>query len=302
VTRQRATPGLAPAEVARLRRAHGRRAGDLSRGLFTPLSITWRVHREAAVLLGGGRALLLQVAHPLVAAGVAAHSRFRSEPLTRLRRTLDLMLTLVFADAAGTLRAVAEIERVHARVHGVLDADVGPFPAGTPYDANDPELLLWVHATLIDSTLHVYQRFVRPLSPAARAAYYEESKRSARLLGIPERLIPRTLGAFETYMRRMIASDVLTIGPVGREIAAAILRPPVPFGLGIAFRAANFVTVGLLPRELRERYRLAWSPRRERALRMLAALSRVTRPLLPACVHVLPHARRAERAARRSAS
>ena len=144
--------------------------------------------------------LLLQVAHPLVAAGVAAHSRFRSEPLTRLRRTLDLMLTLVFADAAGTLRAVAEIERVHARVHGVLDADVGPFPGGTPYDANDPELLLWVHATLIDSTLHVYQRFVRPLSPAARATYYEESKRGARLLGIPERLIPRTLGAFETYM------------------------------------------------------------------------------------------------------
>ena len=96
MTRRRTTPELTAAEMARLRRAHRRRAGDLSRGLFTPASVTWRVHREAAVLLGGGRALLLQVAHPLVAAGVAAHSRFRSAPLERLRRTLDLMLTLVF--------------------------------------------------------------------------------------------------------------------------------------------------------------------------------------------------------------
>jgi uncharacterized protein (DUF2236 family) len=286
--------------MARLRRAQGRRAGDLSRGLFTPASVTWRVHREAAVLLGGGRALLLQVAHPLVAAGVGAHSRFRSAPLERLRRTLDLMLTLVFADAAGTLRAVGEIERVHARVHGVLAADVGPFPSGTPYDANDPRLLFWVHATLVDSALGVYQRFVRPLSPAARVAYYDESKRGARLLGIPERLIPRTLGAFDSYMRRMIASDVLTVGPVGRDVAASILRPPVPFGLGVAFRAVNFVTVGLLPPALRDRFGLAWSPRREQALRMLATLTRVTLPLAPACVRVLPQARRAERAARRS--
>ena len=300
MTRRRATPELTAAEMARLRRAHRRRAGDLSRGLFTPASVTWRVHREAAVLLGGGRALLLQVAHPLVAAGVAAHSRFRSAPLERLRRTLDLMLTLVFADAAGTLRAVGEIERVHARVHGVLDADVGPFPSGTPYDANDPRLLFWVHATLVDTALGVYQRFVRPLSPAARVAYYEESKRVARLLGIPERLIPRTLGAFDTYMRRMIASDVLTVGPVGRDVASSILRPPFAFGLGVAFRPLNFVTVGLLPPALRDRFGLAWSPRREQALRMLATLTRVALPLAPACVRVLPQARRAERAARRS--
>src|SRR5436309_8596940 len=89
-------------------------------GLFGPGSVTWRVNREGALLLGGGRALLLQVAHPLVAAGVAAHSRFRSEPLTRLRRTLDRMLTIVFGDAVEALAAVRDIERVHSRVRGAL--------------------------------------------------------------------------------------------------------------------------------------------------------------------------------------
>jgi uncharacterized protein (DUF2236 family) len=101
-------------------------------------------------------------------------------------------------------------------------------------------------------------------------------------------------------MHRMIAGDVLTIGPVGRDLAASILRPPVPFGLGVVFRAANFFTVGLLPPTLRSRYGLGWSPRREQALQVLATLTRVALPVVPACVRVLPQARRAERAARRS--
>ena len=157
--------------------------------MFAPESVVRRVNREAVLLLGGGRALLLQVAHPLVAAGVAAHSRFRSEPLGRLWRTLDLMLTIVFGAAAEAIAAVRAIDGVHARVQGVLDADVGRFARGARYDARDPELLLWVHATLIDSALVVFDRFVAPLDPAARSAYYEESKAIARLLGIPDALL-----------------------------------------------------------------------------------------------------------------
>src|SRR5512147_235711 len=131
---------------ARLCYAAGR-AVDPTRSLFGPQSLSWRVNRETALLLGGGRALLLQVAHPLVAAGVAAHSQFQHAPLERLWRTLDLMLTITFADAAHAVAAVRQIERVHAAVRGRLDSNVGPFPRGTCYDANDPELLLWVHAT-----------------------------------------------------------------------------------------------------------------------------------------------------------
>ena len=107
-------------------------------------------------MLGGGRALLMQVAHPLIAAGVAAHSGFQQAPLTRLTRTLELMLTIVFADGRDALAAVRAIARVHRRVHGRLETAVGPFRRGTPYDAADPALLLWVHATLVDSALVAY--------------------------------------------------------------------------------------------------------------------------------------------------
>jgi uncharacterized protein (DUF2236 family) len=253
------------------------------------------VNREAAVLLGGGRALLLQVAHPLVAAGVAAHSHFRERPLERLWRTLDLMLTMVFASAAEAIRAVRAIERVHAQVHGTLDADVGPFPRGTPYDANDPSLLLWVHATLVDSALLCYELLVERLAAPVKSVYYEESKVAARLLGIPDELIPRTLDAFEGYMRGLLAGDVLAVGPASREIAASILQPPVFLGLRPAFAVANLFTVALLPPVLRERYALSWGAGWETAVETIARASRLLVPLLPGFVRFFPHARRAVR-------
>lgn len=255
------------------------------------------MNRETTLLLGGGRALLLQVAHPLVAAGVAAYSDFRSRPLHRLWRTLDLMLTLVFDDAAGALRAVREIEHVHARVHGVLDADVGPFPRGTAWDANDPALLFWVWATLIDSALLVHERFVAPLSVLARATYYEESKIGARLLGIPDDVIPPTIGAFGDYVAGMLAGDTLAVGPASRDIAASILRPPLPIGVRQLAGATSIITVGLLPAPLRERYGLDWDGGRETALRAIAMATRLALPLLPGPLRFMPHARRAARRA-----
>jgi uncharacterized protein (DUF2236 family) len=280
-------------DLDRLRAATGRRRIDPSRSLFGPRSITWRVNREGLLLLGGGRALLLQVAHPLIAAGVAAHSRFRAEPLARLWRTLDLMLTIVFADAADALAAVRAIERVHARVRGVLDAPVGPFPRGAPYDASDPELLLWVHATLVDTALLVYERFVAPLAPRARAAYHAESKVVARLLGIPPDLVPRTPGEFQDYLAGMIASDVLTVGAVGRDVADSVLRPPVSVVLRPAIPLANLLTAGLLPPVLRTRYGLSWSAGHEALLRAVAMATRTVLPFVPAWMRLMPHARRA---------
>ena len=287
------TAALSPADLDRLRTA--RSAVDPAESLFGPASVTWRVNREAVILLGGGRALLLQVAHPLVAAGVAAHSHFRQRPLERLWRTLDLMLTLVFADAARAIGAVREIEHVHARVRGVLDAGVGPFARGTPYDASEPRLLFWVYATLVDTALVAYERFVGPLTAGERAAYYEESKMGARLFGIPEPLIPPTLVRFEEYMDGMIHGEVLAVGATARDIAASILRPPVPLALTPAFRAGGFFAVGLLPPALRERFGFAWSAGQERALRAIAAAARVGLPLLPGFARLMPHARRAAR-------
>jgi uncharacterized protein (DUF2236 family) len=263
------------------------------RSLFGPRSVTWKINREAAVMLGGGRALLLQVAHPLIAAGVAEHSHFREEPLARLWRTLDLMLTLVFADATAALRAVQTIERVHTRVRGTLSEDVGPFTRGTPYEAGDPELLYWVYATLVDSALAVYERFVGPIAPSERATYVEESKIGARLFGVPESLIPATLPAFEDYMRAQLEGDILTVGRAGREVAEAVLRPPVALPLVPASCTARFFAVGLLPPLLRARFGLTWSRAEEILMDTVAAGTRRTLPFLPGIVRFLPHARRA---------
>jgi uncharacterized protein (DUF2236 family) len=282
---------IGPADDARLRAVYGEDV-QLDRALGDPNGVAWRVNREAVTMLGGGRALLMQVAHPLIAAGVAAHSRFQQAPLARLTRTLELMLTIAFGDGRTALAAVHAIERVHRRVRGRLAADVGPFPRGTPYDAADPELQLWVHATLVDSALVAYERFVGPLGARARAAYYAESMRTARLFGIPDRMIPPTLGEFRRYLRRTIASDVLTVGADGRGIAAAILRPPLPPGLQHAFRASNLVTVGLLPAPLRRRYALGWSSLQQLALDAVAAGVRTTLPIVPGIVRFVPQARR----------
>jgi len=284
---------LSAADRERLEYAQGRPSVDPTANLFGADSVTWRVSREGVLLLGGGRALLLQIAHPLVAAGVAAHSDFQRDPLRRLWRTLELTFTIVFADAASAIRAVRAIEHVHARVRGTLDRGVGSFPKGTAYDASDPRLLFWVHATLVDTALLVYERFVGRLSPRMRATYYRESQVTARLFGVPRSVIPSTLGEFRDYMDEMIGGERLTIGPAGRAIADAVLRPRAPLGLREAMAPVRFLTVGLLPAAVRARYGFAWDRPHQALLDAATRASRFLVPLLPRLVRDFPHVRRA---------
>jgi uncharacterized protein (DUF2236 family) len=262
---------------------------------FTPDLAIWSVHRELALLVGAGRALLLQLAHPLVAAGVAQHSRFARDPIGRLLATLGPMYTLVFGSPAEATAAAAGLRRVHRRVRGVLAEGVGVFPAGTTYDADDPELRLWVHATLIDSSLRVYTRFVAPLPARAAAEYYAQSRELARRLDVPPAVTPTTLDAFDAYLGGMLASGRIAVGATALAQARLVFRPPASPALRAIAPAVEFVTAGLLPPAVREMYGYAWSPARERALRGVAALVRRALPLLPAPVRVAPHARRAER-------
>ena len=284
---------LSETDRERLRVATGREVVDPHANLFGPESITWRVNREAALLAGGGCALLLQVAHPLVAAGVMTYSRYRTEPLERLRNTLELMLTIVFRDAAEAIAAIREIERRHTRVRGTLDADIGRYPRGTPYDANDPELMFWVLATLVDTALEVYEMLVGPLDAADKLTYYEESKVTARLFGIPDAAIPRTWREFQQYMKGMINGDALAVGAAGRDIAASIVDPPLFPGVKQVFQLSNVFTIGLLPPPLRERYGYSWSVVHEAALTAAATFGQLTLPLLPNIIRVMPQARAA---------
>ena len=262
------------------------------RCLFTPDRQIWTVDRETALLLGAGRALLLQFAHPLVAAGVAEHSAFARDRLGRLRRTLDLSYALVFGDLGTAQAAVRRMDTVHARVRGVLREAVGRFPAGTPYDAMDPELRLWVHATLIDTSLVVYQRFVTPLTRAQEAEYWADSCAVAQLLGIPESMIPATLDDFRDYVARTLIRDV-AVGPAARALARLILHPG---GAMLAPAAAflKLVTVGLLPPEVRRQYGYRWSRGRARLLDASAAAVRLALPAMPRVLRVAPAARAVE--------
>lgn len=241
-------------------------------GLFRSDHWIRRVSGEPVLLFGGGRALLLEIAHPLVAAGVARHSRFRADPYGRLQRTLDAMTKLTFGDRASALGAARFVERSHARVRGRLDRAVGPFPAGTPYDGRDPELVRWVWATLVDTSLRVYEQFVAPLDDPAREAFYAGQRVLARLLGVPETAVPGDSHAFRAYVEAMIASDTLTVGAEGREIAEAVLDPPG----GLPDRGTlRLVTTALLPDRLREAFGLPWDP--ERAARFEALCASVRR-------------------------
>ena len=284
---------LSEADLDRLRVATGRPAVDPTANVFGPASITWRINRESAILAGGGCALLLQVAHPLVAAGVVAHSRFRTEPLQRLRNTLELMLTIVFSTGGAAIAAIREIEQRHARVRGTLETAIGTYPRGTPYDANDPVLMFWVLATLIDTALRVYEMLIGPLSPAEKAEYYEESKVTARLFGIPEASIPRTWSQFRRYVTGMVGGDALVVGPAGADIAASIVDPPLFVGIKQLFQLSNIFTIGLLPPSLRERYGYSWGFVHEAALTAAVTAAQFSIPWLPDLVRLLPPARAA---------
>jgi uncharacterized protein (DUF2236 family) len=251
-------------------------------GYFPPDGMAWRVGRELALLLGGGRALLLQVAHPSVAAGVSQHSDFRENPWKRLEGTMNAVWAVVFGSRAQADRAAARVRKMHSRVQGHT-------AAGLPYSALDPELLMWVHATLVDTALLVYGQWVRPLGPAEQAGYYEEMKVAARLFGTPDEVMPATLDDFRTYMERMLDGPAISAGDTAREIAVSVMHPPLPLPLRPAMELANLITAGLMPPSLRREYGLPWDPVRAAVVGVSRETTRrVLMPLLPARLRTVP--------------
>jgi uncharacterized protein (DUF2236 family) len=265
-------------------------------GLFGPGSVTWRVNREGVLLLGGGCALILQVAHPLVAAGVAEHSNYREDPWGRLYRTLDLTTKIVFGSTKTAKEASDRIKEVHGRVKGVTKEPGGRYPAGTPYDARNPELLMWVHATLVNTSLLVYTRYVGSLSIGEQQRYYEEQKLLAEKFGVPLDRQPATYGDFNEYFARMIENE-LAVTDALRDVVDATLHPPVPFFTRPLVEALNLATVAMLPPRLRDELGLPWSANRERLFEASRALVRRALPALPGMLREFPPARSARRRA-----
>jgi uncharacterized protein (DUF2236 family) len=255
------------------------------------------------MLLAWSRAILLQLAHPLVAAGVADHSSFRDGGLAAVRRlhlTVKAMLALTFGGERGRAAALEGIKAIHRRVHGHIPAAAGRFPAGMPYSAEDPDLVLWVHATLLDSIPLMYEHVVQPITAQDRDAYCAEAAAVAIDLGARHSEVPRTWDALRIYMDRMYASQSIAVSAQARDLASAVLAPPFAPFVAPAAWINRAVTVGLLPPHIRREYGFSWSASQKRTLRRLTAALRALRRVTPSAIALWPEAKQVSSLARRS--
>jgi uncharacterized protein (DUF2236 family) len=267
-------------------------------GYFQAASMIRRIHGERAVAISGARALLMQAAHPLAVFGLLSHSSALEEPYDRLARTAETMNTISFGSRRDADRVTKRIRAMHRRVSGRLPSAVGRYPAGTPYRADDPELLLWVLFTLVDSAIVVYGHYVRPLSRRERADFWDDYKVVGRLLGLRARDMPATLEDLDAYRRRMLDGDELLVTPWARERARQIvLSPPVPRLARPALETANFVTIALLPDQIRRQYGFSSLPPPLLRKALVAGgaqyFRRAVLPFLPNRLRLVPGARTA---------
>lgn len=244
------------------------RAALANKRLFDDDAPIKRVFGESVLLLGGGRALLMQLAHPLVAKGVAEHSNYKTEPLARLQRTIEAMNTIVFGTEGDALQTAAVLRAVHHRV------------TGDGYQANDPALLFWVHATLVDTALRMHARFLRPIRGEELERFYEESMRLAEVLGVPRDEQPQDAESFRSYVRAVVGS--LQVSDEARDVARIVISPRVPTPTQPLVVLARQLTTGLLPAPLRQGYGLTWNPAREAAFNAACLATRQWLPRLPA--------------------
>lgn len=261
--------------------------------VFSPESELWQVNRHANGLLFGPAAVLLQIAHPRVAQGVADHSDFQNDALGRLRRTLSSVNRIAFGtvEEAETMRK--RMAHVHAQVQGETSAGMsGP----RHYSAFEPDLLLWVLATLIDASIQGYEFVWGSLSAERREQLYRDFLYFGTYFGLKENECPSDYTEFTKYYAEMLAKDLLGSHPLCAEVAATVVNPPHPLRDRMLGKLANFLPIETLPADIRERLGLqsTWSTRLRMATLRLAAP--VAFRVLPKRLTYYPESYRAEKA------
>ena len=257
-----------------------------------------RVQGERVLMISGPRALLMQAAHPLAVEGLLAHTGSLDEPYERLRRTAEVMTAIGFGTREEGEAAARRVRAMHRRVRGTLSRDAGPFRAGTPYAADDPELLMWVLFTLVDSGMVVYERFVASMSREEKEAYWADFRVVGEQFGLPPERMPADLDALRDYERGMYASGHLVVTDWARTTARRIvLDPPAPLTMRPLVEAVNAATIALLPAPIRDQYRFGpLPPAPLRGAAVAAAgeyVKRLVLPLAPARLRRIPAARAA---------
>jgi uncharacterized protein (DUF2236 family) len=266
-------------------------------GFYGPESMMWRINREAVLLGAGPTALLLQIAHPLVAEGVARHSNFEADPFARLHGTIRTTMDLVFGDGRQAQRAVRRLNGIHAGIRG-QSVDPAAAAVASSYRALDPELLLWVQATLIVTSVRAYGLWVRPLTAADRELFWQEARSVGVRLGIPLSASPADWPALMRYWRAMLGPG----GPIratatARRLSPAIIRPPLPLVPGRAVDLLALPGLLFLPSRLREEFGISWTRRHERTAKLLGFAIRTWVRVVPPAMRSLPQANTAWRRA-----
>ena len=260
-------------------------------GLFGPNSVTWRIFQEPILLAGGGRALLMQVAHPLVGQGVVDHSDYEARPYGRLLETYRWLSLVIFGTTAEAIASVWRLNQIHDHVRGRLDpaSATARFPGGTAYAATDQPLAAWVHATLVESILVVFETLVGPLATPERDQFVREWTTVGELLNVGPAAQWSTAAALGSYVADQIARGTVAPVAVSKGAARTVLRPPMPWPvLGPLSLPSGFLTTGLLPEALRNGYGCRWTSRDQRLFRITCSTLRMIHPLLPRRLRVSP--------------
>jgi uncharacterized protein (DUF2236 family) len=265
-------------------------------GFFPADSMVRRLHRERVVAFSGLRALLMQSCEPLGVVGFERHSIIFEDPRTRLMRTDERMSRIYFGTDAQAEKTGRIVRAMHRRVHGVTDQDYGPIPAGTAYSASDPQLGLWVLATLADSALIYHERVFGSLDPDDRQRYWAEYRRVGELLGLPDDVMPATVGDLRDYLDGRLADDSLWINEERREATKKmLLSPPYSGVLRVAVapihETIKLISVGMLPPRVRSLLGFSWDPAREALLRSTLLQLRLGSRFWPESVRLHPAAR-----------
>ena len=264
-----------------------RQCADPRAGLFGPDSLSWEMGREAFVFLAGGRAALLQTAHPFVAHAVDQHSATKTDPLGRFHRTFEAVYGIIFGDLEFAMTQARKVFHIHDGIKGLINEDVGRFKRDDAYHALDVEALLWVHATLLDSSLSTHEMIMGEMSYEEKSRYYEESKVFARLFGVPLDILPKDYAAFQIYFEEALNSSMVAVGDPAREMADFLFNSERPAARPL-MRWYRTMTAGLLPEKVRDGYRLKFGLKEQLVFKASLAAIRTAAPLLPSRFRYTP--------------
>ncbi len=250
-------------------------SGTKDLGYFGPGSVSWQVHREVTVLFGGARAVLMQAGHPLVIAGARETGFYERNPWKRLQRTLILTYSLTFGSKVEAQAAADRINEIHARIKGVDEV------TGMPYDALDPDLLLYVHACLVDSALLFEERTVGKLDDEGRQRFHEEQMLAAEMVLVPREIIPKTVPELREYLQGVYDSGLLRVTDSARKVADLFADPPAEAEWRPVLKGVSRLAFATLPPELRAMYGFEVGAAKRTAMRATLGATKGLRPLLP---------------------